>query len=588
MRTVRALTNCLLAGVLASACGGEPPPRPRTARASSEPQPESSEWLYATEGSKGGREGECKQVLEALRGEERCKQALCRRGERLAKDWLTSCKKRMRDDVHEVLQIQADLADRASQSPTACEREALDLLEGCSGRKDCEGDAQRWATRCAASDGTPLVVRAIELTVERSLSESHRVKLDGRSCADMDRGVGEALACTDQAACEEGVAQAEQYAARCGEAGAPLTPRAGLRLATLKVGAHQALAPVPVTSDPISPKDHPVALQDGTGAVLTVCGERPASLASYLELRKACADGVIEIARVFGRDGGSPTLRVGKLDAASDTAFLRRFPSLYVAGEREARDSARVSALLAALDRALALGVKAPAKRAPGATEAPDAVAALVRALDDLGTGLVTSELLKDALRSRDGSLEVVFAELGRRKKVALKDALGADKLLPPLRRAQLLPLADVDLNGVVTPGATSAGGAIDLAPLLPRSVAAYAEALESRFGVLYTRKLTAKGAAAVSAELDVRARACGEAEQSYDASERKLLACSFGVEECDAAAVEAAAKVLDEAAATASKSWSAARVAAAAYGKEGDDQARAVIDSARCLEPWW
>ena len=46
------------------------------------------------------------------------------------------------------------------------------IREGCGAAdKTCEVSGQAWATRCAKSEATPLVMRMLEKTIERKLED---------------------------------------------------------------------------------------------------------------------------------------------------------------------------------------------------------------------------------------------------------------------------------------------------------------------------------------------------------------------------------------------------------------------------------
>ncbi|MCC6214109.1 MAG: hypothetical protein IT376_04530 [Polyangiaceae bacterium] len=565
-------------GALLSCGPPEPPPRtPRArARAAAPPQgPDSAEWLFATEGVRGGRVAECERVFEVLQGEASCKHALCRRAERLASDWLRACRQAPAEQSEQVRQLSVDAAERATTPATPCEEEVLELLRtGCPRKGSCQAIAQSWATRCGATEGTPLVLRMLEVAVERSRDGAGRVRLDPRSCDQLQGAVVEAARCTDTSACEAGLEAVATFEDRCGEAGAPPPLAIALARAKLRDGAGHDVPPTPVTRAPLTGALAGLPLADGSGAVFRACDATPVNVGEYVQARAACADGVVVVARVFGA-GEEARLRLARIPHPGDEVFRARYSALAVGGEAELREQEAARALLRDLDAAI---VAAPAAGA----------ALVVEALARHAGALRRWEGARAALAARDGRLEPIFSELGRRKHAWLGPALRPNVRPAAIRRSLAHPLADLDAAARPALGAATAAAALPLARLTPRAMAAYLEQLERRSDEVERLAFPRRERAALEAALARHTAACAEALSSADATERRLLDCAFAVVECDEPTLAALGPSLDTERGRAEAERVSALLAASGLGGDTASDVESTLAAADCQEPWW
>lgn len=563
----------------AAACGvpsqpGDPVPRPAAPEAA---EPASAEWLYATEGVRGGRTAECRHLVEALSAEASCKGALCSHAASLSKDWLRVCKARTPDLVAGIEARAASLSTKAAQLPAPCEAEAQRLIgKSCEGERDCPKAVQSWATRC--SDwSTPLVVRMLEVMVERKVGE--RTRIDGRGCAELLGDVAKAGACAQQFACQDGLPVIEQYAQRCVAPTRPWGSTAAVLALAVRAGAAPGVEPLPIAgADKLDPALVPLAFEDGQGAVLMACGKRVAGVDAYLALRKGCVDEELVLARRFDGSSG-PVMRVGRLNHSSDASFLALFPSLRVEGEPKARYQAALPAFTAALKQA---EVGADPK------QAAQGVRGVMAAIEKNVDAVRNSSAFENALRDRDGALVPLFAALGAAKRKAIHPDLSSDRFVPALHRAQSLPLADLDAEGRVRLGAVSVAASVELADLLPKSVAAYGEALSGRVKLLGKKTLTVAAADRLAAVADGAASRCGQAMKAFSAAEAALVGCAFGAPACDDGKLEAETKKADTARREAELAWPKAAVALASLPPEQRVGATKAAELAGCREPWW
>lgn len=574
MRTLVSWSWCALFPL---ACAAPPPAEAPVEKAASNVEPQSSEWLYATEGVPGGRKGECQSLAPRLEKESGCKGALCAHGAALAKDWLRVCKAVTPELESAVLRHAGELEKKAKAPPAPCEQDVERLLQsGCKG-EDCAEGAQAWATRCAEWS-TPLVVRMLEVMVERGGGE--RTKIDGRGCAALLADVHKAGACAQQFACQDGIPAIETYRARCVSAARPISQTAAVLELAVRAGASPSVAPLPLAvNGKLDPALVPLPLEDGSGAVLMTCGKRATSVAAYLELRKSCSDGELVLARRFEGPKGAE-LRVGRLPFLGDAAFLTGFPSLRVEGEPKARYQAALPPFLASVDLA--------AKTAADPKQLPDALRILIAAIDKNIDAVRNSADFEDALKQRDAAMTSLFAGLGAAKRKVLHGDLSAGKLVPAMLRGKHHPLADVDAEGRARLGAVTAAASIELADFFPKADAAYQEALAGRWKLVEKKKVGAQESGRLALVADAEGSRCGQAMKAVEASEKALIACAFGIETCDEAKVVAAVQKAAEARRDAEASWPKSVLALASLSREQRIGAEKAVELAGCREPWW
>lgn len=577
---MRALVSSFVCACWPFACTAPPPaveaPPPDPGSSSSEPQ--SAEWLYATDGVPGGRKAECRALATGLESEARCTGALCSHGASLGEDWLRVCKKLTPELSGDVERRVEDLRKKARTAPVACEQEVERLLKsGCGKREDCAGDAQSWATRCA-DFSTPLVLRMLEIAIERGGGE--RSQLDARACPALLADVQKAGACTQQFACQDGFAAIDTYRARCVSPARPISLTAAVLELAVRSGASPSVEPLAFASgSKLDPALVPLIFEDGSGAVLMTCGKRAASVDAYLELRKPCTDGELVLARSFDGPEG-PRLRVGRLPHLGDVAFLAAFPTLRVEGEPKARYRAALPAFLSSVDLA--------AKTAADPRQSADALRILIAAIESNIDAVRNSADLETALREKDDALTPLFAALGEAKKKALHADLASTKLVPAMLRGSSFQLADVDVEGRVRLGAVTQAASVEMGDFLPKSVAAYQAALAGRWKLVEKKKLGTRDTEKLGLAADGEASRCGQAMKGVDASEKILIACAFGLETCDEAKVVGAVQKAGESRRAAESSWPRSVLALASLPREQRAGAEKAAELAGCREPWW
>lgn len=571
----RALLFSLLASsLLASACGGAPKKKVHEAPPEDpwDRTPHSDEWLHATRDVSGGHEAECKAVAEWIAGEEGCRATVCAHAKDLAKDWLSRCKPHDAGDVATVEEQLAVTSKRAKQDETPCGGELEAILQGeCEGDKTCRAPAAAWATRCGATDGTPLVMRMLERSVERRAGE--RVKLDARSCGELLAEVTAGASCAQQFACEDALRKVETYRMRCEGEGKPSLAAAVLTLA-ITHGADKKARPVLAQTSTLTAREISTALDDGTGAALWVCGERTVDLASYLAKRRACKDGTVVYAKAFKREGGLE-VRLGTLAFPDDRTFSARFPTLAVDGEAELRDAQALSKFEADLG--------AVAKSTPA-----EGVALLGRTMVGAAAAIRRSAAFREALSAADAGLGPAMRELGKLKAAAAKKKMTVAELAGFHARAQERAFADLSDAGVVTPGVATRATELETAELLPRSMAAYLEGYRPADAVAKLRKVDAKTAGLARSYAKIQATACGAAQKRLSEAEQQMIACAFGAAACDEARVSSLTRAIDEsrAAAEGARHQLDTVMTGAAQAYKGELVQLAATEG--CLEPWW
>lgn len=561
-------------------CGGAAPPPPTepaspTAKAA---EPQSAEWLFVTDGVAGGRKGECAAVAAHVVEEASCKAALCAHGAALARDWLRVCKDIAPSQAAE-LEKQAEVLDKKSVVMAApCEEQVRGVLRnGCGERESCTEFVQSWATRCAEWS-TPLVVRMLEVAAERQSGE--RVKIDARSCTDLLGEVEKHALCEQQFVCQDALPSIDTFKSRCQAKGKLPSLQAAVTQLSIRVGATEKPEPMPIASsdEKLDPKSPLTSLEDGSGAVLMVCGKRTRDIKAYLEARKTC-DGEVVFARRFIGDSG-PVVRVGSVAHPDDAGFHLRFPSLALAGEHHARYEASLVTFAKALDEAAMLVVQS------GKDER--AIRTLVGVVNANLDEIRNSADYEKALVARDTALVPLFRAVGAAKRKGFHLDLEERKLAPALRRAQKYLLADIGMDGRVKVGGSTPAGSITWDDMLPKAMAAYREALEPRLKLLPRMKAQQRELDRLSLVADGAASRCGQAIKTYEESERALLDCAFGVQQCDDARVLKLNAALDLARGAAETGYPETVLAIGSLVEEQRVGAWTAAKLAGCREPWW
>lgn len=534
------------------------------------------EWLHVTRDAGGSKEAECKAVLGALQAEAQCKGALCEHARDLSASFLERCASRLPEAQEEVRGLHERLVDAASEKPDACASEAEVLLrdECGDGATTCQETAQKWATRCARPTGSPIVVLMLQRLVERKAKDGSASPIDPRSCDELRDDMVKGVSCAQRFACEDVVSRVFTYRSWCEDAGKPTVATAAAELSMIS-GAGQSSAPIAAEPTPerLAATDLPLVLADGLGAVYQVCEQRVVALPGYLEARRGCEGGKLIASRIY-RSGKDVEVRLGTLDYPGDAQFQRRYPSLVVAGELEARDGELLPAFEAELARIVTL---------------PDAEAA-GRALSQLVVGhaapLRRSAPLREALAQRDAALVPALRALGRAKAAAGAGKRGLE-LTGFAARARTWPFAEV--TGVSVPGQWSRdAAALELGSRMPLSMAAYVEALAPLAKAAGAVRPDAGAAGDAVLRGSEAASACGAAEKRFREAERALVDCAFAATPCDADRTEGLAKQADQAQLEAEEAFGKLTLHHSMLSPTGQDKLALAAAAAGCVEPPW
>ncbi|MFT3766051.1 MAG: hypothetical protein QM820_11120 [Minicystis sp.] len=584
MRTARLVA--LLLPLLAIAQAGCPTERMPPAKEAMPPEDEWSkmaptkEWLFATSEFNGPHKAECDHVLGWVKGEESCKASLCEHGASLANDWLQRCTP-LEDPglVSSVRTVQAALSARASEKPTDCARRLGDIVrDGCGDDATCQATGQRWATRCAKSEATPLVMRILQRTIERKLEQgAEPVKLDVRTCDELRVEVMDRSKCKDRFACAELIPRIDAYRDRCESESERPTLATAVAEATVLMFGSKPPEPILLAAGApsLQPGQLPVMLEDKSGGVITVCDERASDLARYIGTRKGCQGGRMVVARAFPTPRGAE-VRVGSLDFPDDATFSARYPTIVAAGELDARDKEAAAALDAELGKA--------AELARSAAGAPEAAKIVSRAVLANVLSIKRSAAVRAVLARRDEALAPALREIAKEKIAASRGKISAPESAGLLLRARTRVFADLAPDGSVQIGAASRAFTLDTAAFLPRATEAYATVLKGA----RPKKVDAKTAKAEKARGQAAAQACGSALRKLSETKKALASCNFGLEACDDAKTAGLVKTVDEARVAAERAYhELEEVRTGGAADEADALTRAA-EAAACREPWW
>lgn len=457
---------CLGLGVACS-------PPPTLASARSVPAPEtdglsrSAMWLYVTADTPSGAEAECARVAQVLADESRCQGLLCEPAADLAAEWLENCAKRMPDQAEQIGDLEAGFRDQMERKATACVKEFKKLVTAGCDPERCEEQAQGWATRCGGTEGGVLSTLLVEQVANRNLDGKQKLRLDPRSCSTFSESLQKQAFCASQQACRAAQVEVAAYRARC-ESDEQLPDVAtGLAQLSIAVGAGEEpkLTLVSLESASVEPGSVPLALADGTGAILGLCQKHPVEPVDYLTVRQQCVGTELQVARLSKGQAGQGVLQIHELTIPS-IPLTGPYPWLAVAGQAEAQ--AKVAA--EELERALAATLAAPAE---------EAVGKLVGLVDEHGRWIAETAEAKAVLKARDAELARLFGRLGEIK------ATGAQRVNDPValralhHRAKTRPLADLRTTGNLELGAATAGYWVALAGELPKAMAQYRKGLE-------------------------------------------------------------------------------------------------------------
>lgn len=567
---------------LVLSCSSAPPPKPRPqARVVEEvPEPQSAEWLYATKGLSSADLGrECEHVRGVVADEAQCVGEACLYGSRLSADWVRRCRKVSPAALGEVSQLAREYAQRKAGARVPCLRDIEPILNGgCGDNQSCGELAQAWVTRCSDSARSPLVVRILEARLEQAKHGPRKAKLDKRGCSELSADVLTGAKCDQTFQCQDALAAVSIFRTRCLPVGGLPSISQGMAELSIRVGAGETPKTLATAADssPLEPAGFSLPLADGSGIVVSVCGERPKDLAAYLLARQQCSSGeVVMLKHHAGSAKDGAKLRVGRLLHASSEAFSKLYPNLLVQGESSARTEAGLGLLKIELGALLGNG-------AGSAGYDPALGAALIRALAKQAV-VLRREGAKAALAEYDVRLIPSFKALAGAKRAAAKRLTKPAEHGQFLRRALKRPFADVDPDGDVSFGTVNAATTLDLGVLLPKATAAYQAELAPFVERITHNPLPAKQQEALQKSVVEAIASCNAAQAVVLANEVDLRECAFSVV-CEDETLNDLQTELERA----HKASEQGRLQALLASESLDGSPAVPGGSAGCAEQWW
>lgn len=530
----------------------------------------SAVWLYATEGATGGQEGECRRMFELLEGELSCKGAMCKTGAELATEWLDKCSELAAGQAEAIRGTEQTLRKRATEPPSPCSAEYDDLLSSGCKPETCREKAQAWATSCGDHEAGALTGTILQKRVARRVGGD---SLDLRGCASIEKALVDGAKCANETECREALPHVEAYAARCqGEGRRPDVTTAVAQLA-ITAGANREAKPIAVAADvkPLARDAVPLVLADGSGAILSLCHQRPVDLKGFLALQERCVGNPLTIARLFYGKSGDPSVQVGELPAPAGLDPPSPYPWLEIHGERDRYAKRKAASLGAALG---ALG-------GSGAAE----IGKLITLIGEYAPWLDGAPEVQQALQSADSKLAPLFAAAADTKVKGSKLVFEPADVRGFIERSNTHPLADLTPAGSFALGAVTQAYWLETASLLPQSTAAYRKRLaplEQRLRV--TRTLLPGAVAVARAKGTSHAKACAAAQSKEQSIEQKLNGCVFT--SCNEGEVEALVTAWHEARALAQRERIAADVALGPTGSGTEREGR--ISNQGCEKLSW
>jgi len=555
MRPVIARSTPLLLSMFLFACGSDKPrrPPPQTAVAvTARHHDYSSTWVYAVGEVDSPAEADCKKALGFIVAESDCIGKACLRGSELTQDFGFACSKLSTSaERAKVAELRNTFNTRAQAPATAClDKVDTWLGQGCGDDGACEPRVQRWATQCAATTGSKLLLFLLERMIENSFREPRRVKLDARGCDEFARNLAAAASCSKPFDCEDAMPKIDEYILHCAQG-----PRkavalsAAVAMVRMRLGAEKAVEPIALTDDKaqIPALAGTIPLVDKTGVVYRVCGEPVSDLKSYLEQRGNCQNGTVTLLRAVATGSGQE-LSLYEAPHDSDDAFQSTAPSLRVDGEAEARADAALKAFSDALR-------ELPEKAASDFT---GAMAKVNDAFGKVSPKARQSANLRAALSAQDTALAPLFAIIGDSKVRVAGTRLSDEDLVAFLRRSEAFVFADMSKSGNVAVGSN-----IDLSELLtknalPTAYAAYDQKLAKLRKQVEKRKITLRTDVTVArAAISAESRSCATEKAKMTELVKSYARCLVSKDACSG---EERAQI-SAAIASAKAAWREARV---------------------------
>jgi hypothetical protein len=479
-------------------------------------------WPHVTAPSSGGLKGQCDQALLSLESEARCQGTLCRFGDELASQWLTHCATVAPGAVAQATELQTKLHSELSSPRSDCGAELDQLFGDICKSGACPVSVQDWATRCGETEAGPLGLAMVQRAFARP-DDNEGSPLDARSCGTLRDKLHKAASCAAGPACQQAWASVEIYRKRCEYGGKPPELATGVNQLLIAYGAGRLgeVVALPEKSKLIYADQFPLTLADGKGVILGVCGERVAEPKSYLETRAACQGGPIDVLRMVGDADKAQQLRVATIPLPTPLPITQLYPWLFVVNERMHVDDRVLPRLGADLD-SLATVPRA------------EAVAKLVALFDTHAAIIARSYDAQQVVTQRDAALVRSFERLAQAKLAGAPPRSDVANRWGMVHRAKRRPFADMELTGKLSLGAATRAHFLDLAEVLPKSIAAYHRVLGHLFrGVKFGKRPTATQLELAQKFGDQRARACRGLLTKLRQTEDDLLTCALEREGC-------------------------------------------------------
>ncbi len=527
----------MLIAAAAGACG----PVPKRGKTGSNPNAiddwREALWPQVTATASGGQKAECEQALVSLKSEERCRRTICRFGAELASQWLAKCAKVAPSSVARATELQTKLRSELEGPRSDCGAELEQLFGDICKSGACPVSVQDWATRCGETEAGPLALAMVHRAFAGP-GDGEGSPLDASSCATLRDKLHETASCAVGPACQEAWPSVEVYRRRCEYGGMPPDLATGIHQLLIAYGAGRPgeTAAVPPKSKLIYAGQFPLTLADGKGIILGVCGKRPPDPRAYLAARAICSGGTLDVIRMVGDEGKARQLRIGTIPLPTPLPVTQLYPWLNVVDERMHEDDHALPSLSADLEALL---------KAPKA----EVVAKLVAVFETHAGLIARSYDAQQLVTKKDAAMVRSFERLGRAKAAGAPPPRDVANRWGMVHRGKRRPFADMTLSGKLKLGAASKAHFLDLADVLPKSMAAYHQVL----GHLSRRVRFGKRPTAAQLELAAkfgaqRATACRDLLAKLRQTERDLLTCALERDACTAKTRQALGKRWKEA----------------------------------------
>jgi len=412
---------------------------------------------------------------------------------------------------------------------------------------------------------------------ERRFSEPTTVNFDARDCKSLQDKMKASFGCDGEEACKDGVDAASAWKTRCLDETARASLEAAFTFASVMVGANQSVDSLAIdaSTEAVLPAAYPLGLGDGKGVALWVCGERPRSLAEYLEVRKKCAPGEVILARVDKKH----QVKTVSVPHKNDSEFRRIFPFLELRGERDARDKLGLPVFRESIKQAAELSRgKKPA----------EAIGKIYGILSDYSGAIARGEDYREALKDADLGLAPAFKEWGKAKVSAAAKVRDATDYIAFAGRSKSSVISDTGADGSIVPGTTLSVLLVDLSQWLPVSYSAYVEQVGRLEREAKRRKPNEVKLSSMRSSLSAEIQACGVAEAETQKSLEQSAACLFEEPSCSASQAATLSMSADSARQRASQARKtiAQILSSGLFPRAEVDRYEAERVSAGCLDP--